>query len=225
MPDSTDAATQTGEAALVAAARRGDEAALREIVRQHNQTLYRLARSILPDDEAEDAVQEGYLRAFRNLDRFRGEAGLKTWLGRIVINAALERVRRRRPTFDLNAMESAGGTRVIPFPMAAPVADPEHMMAQDQIRQVLEQAIDELPTGFRGVVVARLIEELSVEETAQVLDLKPETVKTRLHRGRALLRASIEKRLGTALGELFPFGGERCRRLADRVIEGLCLRG
>ena len=203
------AAPEPDEAALVAGAKRGDEAAIRTIIRLHNQTLFRLARGIVSDQEAEDAVQEAYLRAFRNIGGFRGESSLKTWLGRIVINTALERLRRQRPE------------HVISFPPANPSPDPERSMAHDQIRQMLEQAIDELPPLFRGVVVARLMEEMSVEETAQILDLKPETVKTRLHRARALLRTAIEKRLGAAIGDAFPFGDERCRRMADRVVERL----
>ena len=203
------ATPQPDEAALVAGAKSGDETAIRTIIRLHNQTLFRLARGIVSDQEAEDAVQEAYLRAFRNIGGFRGESSLKTWLGRIVINTALERRRRERPE------------HVIPFPPANPSPDPERSMAHDQIRQMLEQAIDELPPLFRGVVVARLMEEMSVEETAQILDLKPETVKTRLHRARALLRAAIEKRLGAVIGDAFPFGDERCRRMADRVVERL----
>src|SRR5579883_1834883 len=193
------------EAELVAAAKQRDEAAIRTIVRLYNQTLFRLARGILPDAEAEDAVQEAYLRAFRGLAEFRGEASLKTWLGRIVVNTAREHRRRHRPSLALNGLESVAAL------------DPERRMAQDQIRRLLEQAIDELPPPFRAVVMARLLEEMSVEETAAVLDLKPETVKTRLHRARRLLRAAVEKRLGAVIGEAFPFGDARCRRMADRV--------
>jgi len=197
------------EADLVAGAKRGDETAIRTIVRLQNQTLFRLARSIVSDQDAEDAVQEAYLRAFRDIGGFRGESSLKTWLGRIVVNAALERLRRERPD------------HVIPFPPPTLLADPERTMAHDQIRHMLEQAIDELPPAFRGVVVARLLEEMSVEETAQILGLKPETVKTRLFRARVLLRAAVVKRLGAALGEAFPFGDLRCQRMADRVVAKL----
>jgi len=205
------AAAERSEAELVAAAKQRDEAAIRTIVRLYNQTLFRLARGILPDAEAEDAVQEAYLRAFRGLAEFRGEASLKTWLGRIVVNTAREHRRRHRPSLALNGLESVAAL------------DPERRMAQDQIRRLLEQAIDELPPPFRAVVMARLLEEMSVEETAAVLDLKPETVKTRLHRARRLLRAAVEKRLGAVIGEAFPFGDARCRRMADRVVARLRL--
>jgi RNA polymerase sigma-70 factor (ECF subfamily) len=204
-------ADEPSEAELVAGAKRRDEAAIRTIIRLHNQTLFRLARGILSDAEAEDAVQEAYLRAFRGIAEFRGESSLKTWLGRIVVNTAREHLRRRRPSLALSGMETVTAL------------DPERRMAQDQTRRLLEQAIEELSPAFRSVVVARLLEELSVEETAAILDLKPETVKTRLHRARRLLRAAIEKRLGAVLGEVFPFGDLRCRRMADRVVEGLGL--
>jgi RNA polymerase sigma-70 factor (ECF subfamily) len=207
---------------LVAAARNNDEAAIRSIIRTHNRMLFRMARSILPnEDEAEDAVQAAYARAFTGLAAFRGEARLGTWLGRIVINEALGRVRRERPTLSIDALETLHAAEVIPFPTASASPDPEQRMAQHQIRQILERAIDELPEPFRLVLVARLVEGMSVEDTAELLGLRPETVKTRLFRARALLRGSLEKRFGRVLQDAFPFGGERCQRIADRVIAAL----
>lgn len=211
------ATAEESEAALVAGAKRGDETAIRAIIRLYNQSLFRLARGILADDEAEDALQEAYLRAFRGIGEFRGEASLRTWLGRIVVNSARERLRRRGKTVHLDIED------VIAFPLMAAGADPELKMAQDQVRKLLEEAIDELPPAFRSVAVARLIEEMSVEETAAVLGLRPETVKTRLHRARRLLQAGIERRIGAVMTEAFPFGDQRCQRVADRVIEGLQL--
>lgn len=214
--------SEPDEAALVTGARECDEAAIRAIIGRHNRRLFRLARSILPsDDEAEDAVQEGYVRALRGLAGFRGEASLSTWLCRIVINEALGRTRRRRPMLELAVLEAADRSRVIPFPASAPASDPERNMAQDEIRRMVEREIDALPAAFRTVLVARLVEEMSVEETAAALDLRPETVKTRLHRARLLLRAALEKRLGAVLSDAFPFDGERCRHMADRVIKSL----
>jgi RNA polymerase sigma-70 factor (ECF subfamily) len=211
------------EADLVAGAQRRDEAAIRTIIRLYNQTLFRLARGILRDDEAEEALQEAYLRAFGSIADFRGEARLRTWLGRIVVNTSLERLRRRKPpTVQLDALEDPRLEHTILFPPTGPVINPERGMAQDQLRRMLEQAIAELPPDFRSVV-ARLLEELSVEETAQILDLRPETVKTRLHRARKLLRTAIEKRFGAMFGDVFPFGDERCQRMADRVVERLNL--
>src|SRR5262249_34541936 len=192
------------EADLVARARRGDAAAVRLIIRQHNQRLYRMARSIVRDDgEAEDVLQEAYARAFTNLAAFRGESRGGTWLARIVINEALGRLRGRRPTVALNAVMESGvrEAEIIPFPNINPQLDPETAVAQRELRTLLERAIDELPDAFRTVLVARLIEGMSVEETAELLGIVPETVKTRLHRARRLLRDAMEKHIGPAMGD------------------------
>ena len=217
-PDLTD------EPSLIAGAIRKDEAAVRVIIRRYNQRLYRLARSIVRNDgEAEDVVQQAYVDAFTHLEDFRGEARLSTWLSRIVMNEALGRLRRRRPTVDIDAIDKAGRGRgeVIQFPQLNPSIDPERSLAQRQIPALLERAIDELPDGFRTVLVARVIEEMSVEETAELLHLRPETVKTRLHRARHMVRATLEAQLGPALGSAFPFMGVRCERLADAVVARL----
>jgi RNA polymerase sigma-70 factor (ECF subfamily) len=213
---------------LVARARRGDTAAIRTIVRQNNRRLFRVARSILKDDwEAEDAVQEAYVRAFAHLDEFEERSKLSTWLTRIVANESLGRLRRRRPAFvDLADLENVAATEegnVVPFPLNASQPDPERAMAQSEINSMLEKAIDALPEAFRIVLVARVIEEMSIEETAELYGLKPETVKTRLHRARALLREDLEQKFGPLLTQTFPFDGARCERMADRVIERLGL--
>jgi len=219
------AALSTDEADLVARARTGDAGAVRLIVRQHNQRLYRIARSIVRDDgEAEDVLQEAYARAFTSLATFRGEARLGTWLARIVMNEALGRLRGRRPTVALDAaIAVAPEAEIIPFPNANPQIDPETAVAQRELRALLERAIDELPDSFRTVLIARLIEGMSVEETAELLGIVPETVKTRLHRARRLLRDAMEKHIGPAMGDAFPFAGRRCERVAERVIARLGL--
>jgi len=214
------------EDALLARARHREEAAIRTIIRDNNRRLFRLARSIVKDDsEAEDVVQEGYVRAFTKLAEFRGESSLGTWLTRIVINEALGRLRRRRTTVDWESVEanSAANAQIIPFP--ASQGDPERTMAQREIHHILERAIDALPEPFRVVLVARLVEEMSIEETAELLDLRPETVKTRLHRARRLLRDDLERQVGPMLTDVFPFDGARCERIADAVIARLRLAG
>lgn len=213
------------EADLVARARNRDETAARAIIRANNRRLFRVARAITRDDsEAEDIVQESYVRAFTRLADFRGESSLGTWLTRIVINEAYGRLRRRRTSAPFEGAEAAqAAAQIIPFP--SPHLDPERTMAQHEINQILERAIDALPEPFRVVVVARLIEEMSVEETAGLLDLKPETVKTRLHRARLLLRADLERQVGPMLTEVFPFAGARCERMADAVIARLRMAG
>jgi RNA polymerase sigma-70 factor, ECF subfamily len=196
-----------------------DEAAVRAIMTANNRRLYRLARGILRNDaEAEDVVQETYVRAFTHLAEFRGASSLATWLARIAINEALGRLRRDRPAVLL----PHGGVdaEIIPFPLAT-TDDPEKSMAQREIREVVERAIDELPDAFRLVFIARVIEGLNVEETADLLDLRAETVKTRLHRARAMLRDNVERRIGPVVLDAFPFAGQRCARLTNAVLPRL----
>jgi RNA polymerase sigma-70 factor (ECF subfamily) len=226
MPEHALPFSEPDEAQLIERARRNDCAAIRLIIKQQNRRLYRVARSIVRDDsEAEDALQEAYVRAFSNLDSFRGEAQLGTWLARIVINEALACLRRRRPAMDINliAESPALNAQIIPFPYANAELDPETTMAQREIRALLERAIDKLPEAFRGVLVARLVEGMSVEETAELFGILPQTVKTRLHRARALLKREMEKHIGPVLGDAFPFAGRRCDRLTEDVMTRLGL--
>jgi RNA polymerase sigma-70 factor, ECF subfamily len=160
---------------LVQLARRRDEAAVRAITVRYNRRLFRIARSILRNDsEAEDVVQETYVRAFTGLDMFRGDAAFGTWITRIAMNEALGRLRRRRPTVD---WDTYGANRhqaeIINFPASAASSDPEQEMAQGEIRAVLEHAIDQLPAAFRVVFVARIVEGISIEETADLFGLQP----------------------------------------------------
>jgi len=212
------------EAELLDQARGRDPHAIRLIIQRHNQRLYRIARSILGDDcDAEDAMQEAYCHAFSRLDTFRGDARLGTWLSRIVINAALERRRGPNHKKALDLDEALAMGRIIPFPGANFEPDPETIAAQRQIRMLLENAIDALPEGFRTILVARVIEGMSVEETAALFDIPPETVKTRLHRARRLLKGELAKHIGPVLGGAFPFAGRRCDRLTEAVIARLGL--
>jgi len=211
------------EAELVARARARDEVAIRSIMQANNRRLYRLARGILRNDgEAEDVVQETYVRAFTHLAEFRGDSSLATWLARIAMNEALGRLRRQRPAVELSSLPP--GTleaQIIQFPHSAQSEDPEKSMAQREIQHVVEHAIDELPAAFRIVFITRVIEGMNVEETAEILGLKPETVKTRLHRARAMLRDNVEKKIGPVVMDAFPFAGKRCERLTDAVLKRL----
>lgn len=208
--------------ALVQRALAGEGNAFRLIMRRNNQRLYRLARGIVHDDsEAEDVVQEAYVRAFAHLRDFRGDASLSTWLSRIAINEALGRVRNARRQADLDpGVETPTEAQVIPFPLNAEF-DPERNVAQRQIVQLVEAAIDALPDEFRTVFVARLVEGLSIEETADLLDIVPETVKTRLHRARVMIRKQLDRQIGPVLLEAFPFAGRRCDRLVAAVVQRL----
>ncbi|MFB9268249.1 RNA polymerase sigma factor [Bradyrhizobium erythrophlei] len=212
----------SSDAELVRRALARDEAAARAIMQANNRRLFRLARGILRNDaEAEDVVQDTYVRAFSHLDQFRGDSSLSTWLSRIAINEALGRLRRKRAGVEWSALPP--GTleaQIIQFPLSS-ADDPERSMAQREIQHVVEHAIDELPEAFRLVFITRVIEGMTTEETADILGLKPETVKTRLHRARAMLRDIVEKKIGPVVLEAFPFAGKRCERLTEAVLKRL----
>ncbi len=208
---------------LVTYVHHGEDQAFAALVQRHNRRLFRVARGVLRDDaEAEDAVQEAYLRAYSALAGFRGAARLSTWLTRIVLNVALARLRQRPPAQDLEALDRAlqrGASCVLLFPGATP--SPEAAVAQAEIRRLLERAVDDLPDRFRLAFMMRDIEEMSTDETAESLGIRPATVKTRLHRARRLLRKSLSGTLSTSLKDTFPFGGARCARITSRVLKSL----
>lgn len=216
------ASQENTDQALIRRALARDEVAFRTIMQANNRRLYRLARGILRNDaEAEDVVQEAYVRAFTHLASFRGDSSLATWLGRIVMNEALGRLRRARRSVDINAVDhGAMEAQIIQFPLAT-ADDPEKSMAQREIREVVEHAIDDLPEAFRIVFITRVVEGMNVEETAKILGLKPETVKTRLHRARVMLRESVERKIGPVVMAAFPFAGKRCERLTEAVLKKL----
>ncbi|MGB3416207.1 MAG: RNA polymerase sigma factor [Mesorhizobium sp.] len=211
---------------LVRRALARDTAAFRAIMKTHNQRLYRLARGIVRNDgEAEDIVQEGYVRAFTHLESFRGESTLATWLSRIVINEALGRLRKKRRALEQSMSDDpAIEAKIIQFPLNTPNDDPERTMAQRQILQFVERATDNIPDIYRAVFVARVIEGLSIEETADLLGIKPETVKTRLFRARNLIRRQLNEQIGPVLLDAFPFAGKRCERLTVAVLKRLGLQ-
>ena len=210
---------------LVELARNGEAAAFRIIMRRHNRRLYRVARGVLGDDaEAEDVVQEAMVKGFQNLGRFRGDSTLATWLTRITLNEAIGRKRRRRPMVDLNDLDTfdeQSEARVLIFPGASANSNPESETGRAEIRRLLEHAVDDLPEAFRIVFVMREVEQMSVEETASQLQLRPETVKTRLHRARRLLREALSAEVGSVLQDAFAFDGSRCERTTEAVLRRL----
>lgn len=226
LKDRAAQAETMGDDELARLARDRDEAAVRALTRRYNRRLFRIARSILRNDaEAEDVVQETWVRAFTSIDQFRGESGFGTWLTRIAMNEALGRVRtrQRRPTVDWESRgENFSQAEILRFPTSARSNDPERTMAQGEIRLILERAIDELPDAFRGVFVARIVEGMTVEETAGLFQIREETVKTRLHRARVILRQALESELGPGLTATFPFAGARCDRMTEKVVERIC---
>jgi RNA polymerase sigma-70 factor (ECF subfamily) len=212
------------EAELVALAKAGQREAFAALMRRGNQRLFRIARAVVRDEgEAEDVLQEAYVRAFASLADFRGEASILTWLTRIVLNEAHGRLRKRRPTVELDALEAAQADpgRVLIFPGAE---DPEQGAARAEVRRLVERAVDDLPEDFRVVFIMRDVEGLNVEETAAALGVKPETIKTRLHRARRRLRERLDAELASSLKGAFPFLGARCDRVTEAVLERLASR-
>lgn len=213
----------SAEVDLIRRAIANDQVAIRTIIQANNRRLYRIARSIVHDDyEAEDVLQEGYLRAFSALADFRGDSSLSTWLTRIVMNEALQWRRRRIEPPVPQVEPSQERAQIIAFPLPAnPHTDPERSMAQAEICHLLERAIDDLPNEFRTVLVARVIEGMSIEETADLLGIRAETVKTRLHRARRLLRTALSDHIGPLFSDVFPFDGKRCERMTNAVLRRL----
>lgn len=212
------------DAALVAFARRGHREAFRHLMQRSNQRLFRIARGVVRDDaEAEDVVQEAYAHAFARLAAFRGEASFTTWLTRIVLNEAYGRLRQRRPSVDIDSFAEAGldDQRVVAFPSRFGGEDPAAAASRAQVRRVLEAAIDALPEAFRIVFIMRDVEGCPVDETAAALGIRAETVKTRLHRARRLLRSALQDSLAATLGDAFPFLGPRCARMTEAVLARL----
>jgi RNA polymerase sigma-70 factor (ECF subfamily) len=207
---------------LAARAAAGDAPAFAAIMRRHNRLLFRTARSILKSDvDAEDALQEAYLRAWRAIDSFRSEAKLSTWLARIVINESLARLRRGR------------GAQVIPLDNTTteldhdamedrmeddPDQQPERVAMRAELRRLMETCIDRLPEVFRTVFILRAVEEMSVEDVAVALDVPEATVRTRLFRARSLMREGLSRDIDVATGDAFSFDGERCDRIVAQVM-------
>lgn len=190
-----------------------DLAAFEQLMRRHNRALYRTARSIVKDDaEAEDVLQEAYLRAFRALQDFRGEASIATWLTRIVINEAIARTRRR--SADIIQLDGEAA-------MDEHNEQPEQALLRREARRLIERKIDGLPNAFRTVFVLRTLEEMSVEETAACLEIPEATVRTRYFRARGLLREALSRELDVALEDAFSFDGARCDRIVASVLKRL----
>jgi RNA polymerase sigma-70 factor, ECF subfamily len=225
MTTATAAQPQPGDAELARRIGARDERAFETMMRSHNRLLYRLARSILKDDaEAEDAVQEAYLAAYRGIATFRGGAKLSTWLARIVMNEAYGRLRKRKRAVVVPLEAAPRGDQgessleegIMP---GETVERPDAAAMRAELRRMLERRIDALPDQFRSVFVLRDVEEMSVEETAECLDVPPATVRTRAFRARALLREALSRDLDAATVDAFGFAGERCDRIVANVLE------
>ena len=191
-------------------------------MREHNQALFRTARAILRDDaEAEEAVQEAWMQAYRGLENFRGDSKLSTWLIRIAANEALGRLRRRKRTAEVIPMsidDSADEGARDNMPDETPGVAPDVQAMRGEVRRLIEKRIDALPDQFRAVFVLRAVEELTVEETAAALDIPEATVRTRFFRARSLLRESLSREMDMAVENAFEFLGARCDRITAAVM-------
>lgn len=194
----------------------GDTALFEILVRRHNQRIYRTVRAVLrSDEEVEDVMQQAYLNAYLHLSQFAGDAQFSTWLTKIALNEALRRRRKRNRSFgDVNDE----ATMEIPD---TSIPDPEKQATASELRDVLEREIAALPDSFRIVVVMRDVEGMSTAESASCLDISEDLVKTRLHRGRTMLRDNLFKRAGVTLESVLTFGNARCDRLVAAVMEAI----
>jgi RNA polymerase sigma-70 factor (ECF subfamily) len=212
---------------LASRAARGDPAAFERIMRRHNQLLFRTARSILRHDaDAEDALQEAYLRAWRSMGTFQDKARLSTWLVRIVINEALGRLRRRSSqVVAFGATIDALDPTMNDLMEGDPDQRPDRAAMRAEIRGLMEAHIDALPDAFRTVFVLRAVEEWNVDEVALALDLPEATVRTRFFRARGLLREGLAREVDLAIADAFSFDGARCDRIVASVMSALARTG
>ena len=207
---------------LVERFRQGDRTAAQMIVQKHNQMLWRVARGIVRDDaEAEEALQNAYVRALTSLHGFRGESSLATWLSRILVNEAARWRETRRAPVDLADVAEPlppghPGSATMP-----PPPSPETVAAREQLRRLVEGAIDTLPAPFRVVFMMRIVEQMSINETAVSLNIPVATAKTRLHRASQHLRSTLGAELAAVFDGVFPFGGARCERMTQAVLARL----
>ena len=190
----------------------GETSLFELLIRRYNQRLYRATRAILRDEEeAEDAMQEAYISAFVNLNQFAGEARISTWLTKIAVYEALGRVRRRKRMDEM------------PENLCS-IDSPERAAYDKEMQTAIETAIDALPPIYRAVFVLREIEEMSGADTASCLGISEETVKTRLHRARRLLRRRLQSAWGTAMRGAFAFGARKCDRITENVMSRIRFR-
>ncbi len=183
------------EIALVDAARSGDIGAFESLVRRYDRNVFRIAQHITQNrEDAEDVVQDAFLKAYQNLGQFQGQSKFYTWLVRIAVNEALMRLRRRRPERTVSIDEDVKTEEdSMPREIADWSPNPEQMYTQAELKDILGKTIQGLPPSFRTVFVLRDVEGLSTEETASALDLSVPAVKSRLLRARLQLRERLNK--------------------------------
>ena len=204
---------------------RAGETALYEIImRRYNQRLYRVTYAILRDSsEAEDVVQDAYVRAWQHLDQFAGYAPFSIWLTRIAVHEALRRVQLRKRSQQFDDIQHGEEDFMADSETNVPETslDPEQRASVAELGQLLEQAVLDLPEQYRAVIMMRDVEELTTAETAAALELTEQNVKVRLHRGRAMMRDRLFARVGASGKNAFPFMGARCDRVVQVVFSRL----
>lgn len=214
--------------ALVARARTGDAMAFEAIMRQYNRLLFRAARGVVADDaEAQDVVQEAYLRAFSHLDGYRGDAALGSWLTRIVFNTAVDMVRRKGRLVqwgDLDAQDS-DSTAENSMSQTPAFEAPDIAAERGEVRDILQSAIGELPPIYRSVFILRAVEEVSVDEAARCLQVSGAVIRTRYLRARSMLRDLIGQQVESQAPDAFQFAGARCDSVVNHVLGELSRAG
>jgi len=212
---------QMSDADLASRVCRGDTPLFELIMRRYNRRLFRIARGILGNDaEAEDAVQEAYVCAWSKLAQFRGPEGFASWLCQIATNEALMRRRRRKDALSKaqTIVEEPAHEDALMADRQSADSNPEADLHEQQLRHLLERAVDGLPDVYRDAFVLRELEHLSVADTANCLGIEEGAVKTRVHRARRLLQQNLTTDLATALTGTFDFDGWRCDRLVSAVF-------
>ena len=200
---------------VVARVLAGETGMFEIVMRRHNQRLYRVARAILRNDgEAEDVMQDAYVRAYEHLDQFAGRAKFSTWLTRIAVHEALARQQRRNRYQQLEPTSEREGDPMDRF--ASLALNPA---SNSEVRRLLEEAVEKLPDAYRTIFMLCDVEEMSTADAADVLEITEENVKVRLHRVRVLLRKSLYARAGIERKEAFNFHAVRCDRVVKNVFE------
>lgn len=213
----SEAALETSDEELVERVRLGDRLAFELLMRRNNRRVYRAVRTVLRDgSEVEEVMQQTYLLAFSHLDQFQGNSRWSTWVCRIAFNEALARLRQRGRFVSIDASEAAA-----PEAWHAPAPDPERQLRARELGRLVEETIDGLPDIYRSVLIFREIDGLTTLETATILSVEENVVKTRLHRARALLRDAIERRIGQQVDDAYAFEARRCDRVVTAVLARL----
>jgi RNA polymerase sigma-70 factor (ECF subfamily) len=213
------AAQAMSDEEVVARVLAGETALFEVLMRRYNQRLFRVTRSILADEgEAEDVIQDAYVRCYLHLDQFEGRARFSTWLTRIAVHEAIARSRKRQRFVSLE--ESTGVTEAR-MSLESRTPSPEQEVLNETVRTVIEAAVDDLPETYRSVFMMREVEGLTTAETAESLDISEEVVKVRLHRARAMMRKHIQKRTGAVTSTAFQFQDARCDQMVASVLERL----